>query len=105
MVTLAAGDRKEDLKLKLTPTGAITGRILDAEGEPIPGADVRAEGPRGSYQASSDEQGRYRIGGLNPGKYRIRAAPKRQPLRRGDPNRWQPRSPLRHHVLSRLHGA
>ena len=80
MVTLAAGDRKEDLKLKLTPTGAITGRILDAEGEPIPGADVRAEGPRGSYQASSDEQGRYRIGGLNPGKYRIRAAPKQQPF-------------------------
>jgi protocatechuate 3,4-dioxygenase beta subunit len=79
-ITLAAGDKREDLKLKLIPAGVITGRILGAGGEPVPNAEVRAEGARGTRQAQTDEQGRYRIGALDPGKYRLRAAPRQQPF-------------------------
>jgi hypothetical protein len=79
-ITLAAGDKREDLKLKLVPAGVITGRILGAGGEPVPNAEVRAEGARGTRQANTDELGRYRIGALDPGKYRLRAAPRQQPF-------------------------
>jgi hypothetical protein len=73
---LAAGDKKEDLNLTLTPAGAIMGRVLDAAGEPVPNALVRAEGSEGGETAATDEQGRYRIGGLRPGKYRVHATPR-----------------------------
>ena len=72
---LGPGDKKEDLNLTLTPAGAIIGRVLDAAGEPVPNALVRAEGSEGGETAATDEQGRYRIGGLRPGKYRIHASP------------------------------
>jgi len=73
---LAPGDKREDLNLTLTPAGAIIGRVLDAAGEPVPNALVRAEGSEGGENAATDEQGRYRIGGLRPGKYRIHASPR-----------------------------
>ena len=78
-VVLAAGDKKQDLKLKLIPAGVIAGRILDADGEPVSNAEVTAEGARGSSQARTGEQGQYRIA-LYPGKYRIRATPQRPPF-------------------------
>jgi hypothetical protein len=73
---LASGDKKEDLNLILTPAGAIVGRVLDAAGEPVADALVRAEGSEGAETAATDEQGRYRIGGLRPGKYRVQASPR-----------------------------
>jgi protocatechuate 3,4-dioxygenase beta subunit len=73
---LAAGDKKEDLNLILTPAGAIIGRVLDAAGEPVANALVQAEGNEGGETAATDEQGRYRIGGLRPGKYRLHASPR-----------------------------
>jgi uncharacterized protein (DUF2141 family) len=80
MFTLAAGEKKDDLKLTLTPTGAITGRVLDASGEPVPNVNVQAEGGAGSQGATTDDQGAYRIGGLRPGKYRIHASPQQLPF-------------------------
>ena len=72
-VELRAGDKKDDVKLKLMPTGAITGRVVDADGEPAEGITVSAE--RGSMgmraSANTDEKGQFRIGGLAPGKYRV----------------------------------
>ncbi|MGD0872633.1 MAG: carboxypeptidase-like regulatory domain-containing protein [Bryobacteraceae bacterium] len=73
---LGPGDKKEDLNLTLTPAGAVIGRVLDAAGEPVPNAMVRAEGNEGGENAATDEQGRYRIGGLRPGKYRVHASPR-----------------------------
>ena len=73
--TLAPGEKKADLKLTLTPTGAITGRVLDASGEPAPGVMVQPIGGGGGQSTTTDEQGRYRLGGLRPGKYRVRATP------------------------------
>jgi len=81
-VVLQAGEKKADLKLKLVPTGSITGRVVNADGEPVENALVAAEnaanpaGPNGR----TDEKGQFRIGGLLPGRYRVRATPQDETL-------------------------
>lgn len=78
---LARGGRKDGVKLSLVPFGAITGRVLNAAGEPVQGADLRAISPRGdSGSAFSGDKGQFRIGGLRPGKYRVSARPHYIPL-------------------------
>jgi protocatechuate 3,4-dioxygenase beta subunit len=72
-VVLKEKDKKDGIKLKLLPTGAITGSVTDADGQPVEGASVTAEGRTGEV-ATSDETGHFRLGGLSPGKYRVRAA-------------------------------
>lgn len=39
---LTEGQKKVDFTLKLTPTGAILGRVVDANGEPMENAMVSA---------------------------------------------------------------
>jgi hypothetical protein len=79
--TLRPGETKSDLKLKLEQTGAILGRVLDPDGNPVEGVRVVAEtGGRANYSmaafsATTDEKGQYRLGGLGAGKYRVRAMP------------------------------
>jgi hypothetical protein len=82
-VGVRAGDRKDDLKLKLVPAGAISGRVLDADGDPVEGISVTIEGSGSgpSVQGGvSDDRGRYRIGGLMPRQYRVRAMPVALPI-------------------------
>ena len=70
---------KNDLKLKLVPAGAITGRVTNAEGDPVEGVRVVAwaePGVTGSdVDGATDARGRFRIGGLGPGRYRVEATP------------------------------
>jgi hypothetical protein len=82
LVILQAGDKKDDLKLKLVPTGAITGRVVNSDGEPVENAAVEVEmGPYGRGPSSrTDEKGQFRIGGLTPGRYRVRATPESLPI-------------------------
>jgi protocatechuate 3,4-dioxygenase beta subunit len=70
-VTLHEGDNSLDLKL--SPLGAISGRVVNADGEPVQLAEVSAEGIYGGQSAHTDSKGQYRIGGLIAGRYRIRA--------------------------------
>ncbi len=72
-VHLTESDRKFGLKLKLLPTGAITGRVLDQAGDPIEGAQVTVEGAT-PQSGTTDERGYFRLGGLAPGKYRVRSS-------------------------------
>jgi hypothetical protein len=66
-LTLESGDSKTGIEIKLTPTGAIAGRVTDAAGEPVEGARVEADGYGGARESrSTDEQGRFRLGGLAP---------------------------------------
>jgi hypothetical protein len=71
---LRAGEKKDNYKLKLIPVGAITGRVLDADGGPMEGLTVEAElGGKVERSATTDDRGQYRIGGLRPGRYRVKA--------------------------------
>jgi hypothetical protein len=72
---LKAGDHKEGVTLKLTPTGAVSGTVMDADGEPVENCNVMAESNHGDFGTRSDSQGKFRIGGIIPGKYRIKATP------------------------------
>ena len=70
--------------LKLSPLGAIHGRVMDAAGQPIEGLPLRLTGRSmrdgrvrwnviGS--AESDEDGRFRFSSLAPGPYYLAAGP------------------------------
>jgi protocatechuate 3,4-dioxygenase beta subunit len=69
---LDAGESKR-FDLQLAPTGAVTGRVTDENGEPVENANVLAEG-QGGEGAVTDQNGLFRIGGLAPGRYRIKAS-------------------------------
>jgi uncharacterized protein (DUF2141 family) len=71
-VTLDRDENRGNVDLKLVPVGAISGRITDSAGEPVEHASVTAEGVD-SKRATTDENGQFRIGGLAPGKYRVKA--------------------------------
>ncbi len=78
-IELRAG-QKESYDLTLTPLGGIAGRVLDADGEPVQLARIIAEGSDTEANATTDSKGQYRVGGLAPGKYRIRASLLTPPL-------------------------
>jgi hypothetical protein len=73
---LRDGDRRGDVDIALIPWGAISGRVVDAEGHPLQGIQVAALGLDGFVsQQLSDPRGEYRMPRLSPGRYRVRAAP------------------------------
>jgi hypothetical protein len=76
-IVLRGGDKKDNLKLKLAPLGAITGRVLDADGGPMESIQVSAaDGSRDFFfSAITDDKGEFRLGGLRPGRYRVLARP------------------------------
>jgi len=80
-LSLAAGEEKHDIVFRLTPLGAIAGRILDEDGDPI---QVRVSALAYEYTrsgrqlverggGSTNDLGEYRIFGLQPGRYYLRA--------------------------------
>jgi large repetitive protein len=73
-IVLQPGDKKNDLAVKLTPTGSISGRVTGVDGVPMEGSSVMADDGTGEGpQSTTDTNGNFRIGGLAPGKYRVRA--------------------------------
>jgi hypothetical protein len=90
VLDLAADTILTNLTLKLTPSSAITGRVTDADGDPIENAVVQI------YRAShfgkeerwmpfgggrSDDRGVYRISGVQPGRYLVSAQKEESPYR------------------------
>jgi len=84
-LVLESGQAIKDLRFKLLPFGVIAGTIRDPEGEPLARATVTAvrvkyENGRRKVKvvdaAFTDEAGQYRITGLAPGRYYVRADPK-----------------------------
>ncbi len=86
------GPSREDLVLRLTPLGAITGRVADAAGEPLENVRIEVlaiQVTHGRRQvrlesaAASDDRGYYRLPNLEAGRYYLRAAgwdkPQRDP--------------------------
>src|SRR6185436_15010432 len=79
---IAAGEAMKDVKLEMTPTGAISGRVVDEDGQPMGHVLVMAltatEGggglkPEIERVVLTDERGEYRIYWLGPGKYHVAA--------------------------------
>lgn len=81
-LTLSAGDSVENTDFRIVRGGVITGRVLDADGNPVVGQLVRltpvdTERDRGrtyfvdSRDNSTDDRGVYRLYGLQPGRYRV----------------------------------
>ena len=77
-------DNETQLKLDATPLASIAGKVLDADGEPVPYAGVRVlhavwvHGKRvylASAWADANERGEFRIPELQPGRYRLAAIP------------------------------
>jgi hypothetical protein len=80
-IALGSGEKKTALKLTLTPTGSIIGRVLDADGIPVEGMMVKSDSGTGGWVIrTTDDRGVFRIGGLAPGKYRVMAQPQSVPL-------------------------
>jgi uncharacterized protein (DUF2141 family) len=84
-IQLIDGQHSDDLKLPLPKGGVITGMILDENNEPSTGTQVtawRAEMRTGEKryqqvgQDQTDDRGAYRIYGLLPGDYIVRATPR-----------------------------
>ena len=87
---LSPGQKIAGLELTAVPLGAISGTILDAEGEPLVGAEVQlirskwshgrrvvslVQVPRRFFEqlVLTDDLGRYRLDSLEPGEYFVRA--------------------------------
>lgn len=77
----AAGEGAPLLVLSFGPRAALEGTVLDAEGQPLPGAEVRVErlGEDGRLQPGgmrlrTDAQGRWRAQPGAPGRLRLRAS-------------------------------
>ena len=83
LLELEPGAHVKDLLLRLQVGAVVAGRILDEDGEPMPNVQVNAlwrtyrDGRRTLVPAgfsSTNDLGEYRIFGLAPGEYIIRAA-------------------------------
>ena len=77
---VTAGQVIEDLRLVMVPGAAVEGLVLGPSGEPIEGAEVRYYGgrlfTRFGQPPLSDDQGRFRLGGLEPGLLHITVSAK-----------------------------
>jgi RNA polymerase sigma factor (sigma-70 family) len=75
---LHAGQACRGVRIVLPTKVAIEGRVVDAKGSPCAKADVRIEREpdgEGVGWGYADSQGRFRIGGLPPGRYSVTASP------------------------------
>ena len=81
-VQVQAGQTTADVKLKLQRTGAVSGRILDADGDPVCNVSVLVSPVRagkdarsgdGNRYATTDDRGEYRVFQIVPGEYRLSA--------------------------------
>ena len=86
-IQLADKQKLENANIALPKGGVITGVVIDENGEPAPGTQVRVmrfvmrTGERtlqSAGQAQSDDRGFYRVWGLQPGEYLISAVPRNQ---------------------------
>lgn len=95
-LTLADGEKRAGITLKFLHGATISGRVFDADGDPVANTNVmllrrgRNMGAPalGNYRdASTDDRGEYRLENLDPGIYYLRAVP--QPFLR-TPDSAQP---------------
>jgi protocatechuate 3,4-dioxygenase beta subunit len=73
----APAERPNQAERSSKREGAITGRVIGPDGQPIADAEVSAtritDGPRTSRSAVSDKEGNFTVKGLSPGAYLLSA--------------------------------
>lgn len=78
-ITLSAGQRVKNLEIRLTPAASIAGTVVDRRNRIVARARVGIEETRhkgGTLRVvRADVRGRFRLGLLPPGRYRITAQP------------------------------
>ncbi len=84
ILAIAAGQRITDMVFRLARCAAISGRVLDDDGEPAQGISVEVL-ERGRYRgkvsvrsagrADTNDRGDYRVFDLYPGRYYVRVSP------------------------------
>lgn len=82
-LTLASGQRMTSVDFKMTPHSIITGRVVDTDGEPLAHVQISALSWRytqrgkqlipGGGGTSTNDLGEFRMFGLAPGRYYLRA--------------------------------
>ncbi|HEV3330571.1 MAG TPA: carboxypeptidase regulatory-like domain-containing protein [Bryobacteraceae bacterium] len=80
--TIATGQTMTGIIIKMTPQGIIAGKVVDEDREPLPGLTVRVRVSSGSHlpdfpppiTGTTDADGAFAIGGLNPGRYTVSVA-------------------------------
>ena len=81
-VPVAAGQTVNGIAIRLTPAAAVSGRVMDEDGDPLPRANVsvyQSQWGNGRNELAvrgsvgTDDLGQYRIFGLQPGKYFVAA--------------------------------
>jgi len=95
-ITVAEEQHVQDVALKLTPLGVVSGHVLDEDGDPIPRAQIavlrysysgREKQLTGVRSAQSNDLGEFEVLNLAPGRYYFRTMP--PPLRNIPPRtRW-----------------
>lgn len=82
-LTLSAGDSVEDTDFRVMRGGVITGRVTDADGNPVVMEPVRVTSVEQKSEQrsrffgvderdlSTDDRGIYRVYGIQPGRYRV----------------------------------
>ena len=87
LVTMDAGESRENVDFSLVRGGVITGQVIDSEGRPViahsvralqvsvgPDGQTRFQNRRGEFgERSTDDRGVYRMYGLPPGRYVLSA--------------------------------
>jgi len=83
-LTVVAGEEVKDIDFRMEPGGVITGRVTDADGNPVvgeqvliePAADASGQRPRFDFDQrdqQTDDRGVYRLFGLPAGRYYVSA--------------------------------
>jgi 5-hydroxyisourate hydrolase-like protein (transthyretin family) len=83
LVKVESGQPVPEITIPLVPLGVITGRVMDQDGDPIRGAEVRLmqygyvagkRQLRNMNQVSANEKGEFRMYGLHPGTFYLQAS-------------------------------
>lgn len=75
-VTVARGERRSGVDFEVDTGGVVRVRLLAASGEPAEDAElklVRSSGGFSEWTGLCDSEGRFEIGGIEPGSYRLYA--------------------------------
>ena len=85
-LSIAAGQDVTGLLFRMLPAGVIQGKIVDEDGDPVPGVQVTAASPTSRNNVASaqtNDLGEYRIAGLAGGEYFVVAVASQRPVLTG----------------------